>query len=64
MSIGGDNMAKKTVTISISVPEELVEEIDRMANDLNVSRSSFATALFCMSLKWIYKAKEVIKDGI
>lgn len=57
-------MAKNVVTISISVPEEVVEEMDRMARDLNVSRSSFATALFCMSLKWIHKAKEVLNDGI
>lgn len=54
-------MAKKVVTISISVPIEIDEELQRIQKELNVnSKSALATVLITMSLKWIHKAKEVV----
>jgi hypothetical protein len=59
---GGENM-KKTVTISISVPINVDEQLQLIASETNVSKSAVATAILSLALKW-YKVKEVLKHGI
>lgn len=45
-------MAKKSVTISISLPEELSEKIDTMVEDTNISRSAVITAMLSLFIKY------------
>lgn len=45
-------MEKQTVTISICVPKHIVETLDNIAKDTNVSRSSVITAMLSLAIKW------------
>jgi predicted DNA-binding protein YlxM (UPF0122 family) len=54
---------KKTVTISISVPIAVDNNLQRIATETNVSKSAVATAILSLALKW-YQVEEVLKNGI
>ncbi len=43
---------KNTVTISISIPTELASDLDMLAEDLKISRSSVTTAIISLVLNW------------
>lgn len=46
-------MAKKTVTISISVPITVDEELQSIATETNVSKSAIATAILSLTFNWL-----------
>jgi metal-responsive CopG/Arc/MetJ family transcriptional regulator len=54
---------KKTITISVSLPENIVNQLDAVAEDMQLSRSGVLTAILSLVLKWD-KVKEVFKYGI
>jgi metal-responsive CopG/Arc/MetJ family transcriptional regulator len=54
---------KKTITISASLPEHIVNQLDVIAADTGLSRSAVLTAILSLVLKW-EKIKEVFKYGI
>jgi predicted transcriptional regulator len=54
---------KKTITISISLPIAVDNNLQRIATETNVSKSAVATAILSLALKW-YKVEEVLKNGL
>lgn len=54
---------KKTITISISLPIAVDNNLQRIATETNVSKSAVATAILSLALKW-YQVEEVLKNGI
>jgi metal-responsive CopG/Arc/MetJ family transcriptional regulator len=56
-------MMKKTVTISVSLPENIVNQLDKITDDTHLSRSAVLTAILSLVMKWD-KVKEVFKYGI
>ncbi len=53
---------KKTVTVSISIPVELSNKLDKLGEELAVNRSALCTAIISLVLKW--NLLEGIKNGI
>lgn len=47
---------KKNTTISFSIPNTLAENIDKIVEDMHITRSAFLTALISTTLKWANEA--------
>lgn len=58
-------MAKDIKTLSLCLPTHIVEQLDVMALELNVSRSAVATAMLSVLCKWSTSidVKEIIENG-
>lgn len=51
-----------TVTIAFSTPETLAKELDKLAEELQISRSSLLTLMISQFIKW--DIPQAIKQGV
>lgn len=55
---------KKTVTKAYSLPIPVVEHIDKIAKDMNVSASAVVTGMLSLITKWSIEATEQQKTVV
>lgn len=55
---------KKTVTVSISLPKDISDKIDKMAEVTNITRSALITAMTSFIIKWSEEATAQAKKEV